>query len=311
MDSKVVRQFVVGLVAVSILALALPAVATSAVSTDFDADRVTVAGAFPVPWGDPNIDLDANTIKDADEWALLAAILADPAKIGHDAIHAAYVANVARSELDLAAYEGYGPLQDSVCRISAAYLTIGDLAKVAVVASIYNDLGVTLNPANYDLTNVSILGGSADPDEDGLDNVTEYAMAGGNRTQYIINALTPFVPPVEPVSISVTGGGWVEEGDAIVFTAGPAGAVSYQWYKNGGAIGSATSSVYTIASATLSDSGQYYCQINTGAKAIVNTPTVTVIVFAEGALPFAGVLGVGLLLGVLAAGGAYVIRRKR
>ena len=70
-------------------------------------------------------------------------------------------------------------------------------------------------------------------------------------------------------------GGLVCLGKAFTFLINAADTVgitlSYQWYKNGSAIGAATSSTYTIASAAYTDAGTYYCVITDNVTPTANT----------------------------------------
>ena len=64
-------------------------------------------------------------------------------------------------------------------------------------------------------------------------------------------------------------------------TTSDAGTISYQWYKDGVAISSATASTYVINSVSSSDGGSYYAQaINTlsGIKVATNSATATLTV---------------------------------
>jgi hypothetical protein len=66
---------------------------------------------------------------------------------------------------------------------------------------------------------------------------------------------TPVGPSiiVQPVSRTVS------EGTAVSFSVSASGAdVTYQWYKNGAVIPSATSTTYSIASAASTNIGSYY-----------------------------------------------------
>ena len=70
-------------------------------------------------------------------------------------------------------------------------------------------------------------------------------------------------------TVNAVSGYWFYPGDAIVLSAAPTGSpsgspVSYQWKKGGVDIVGATSSTYSIASATTADAGNYTCTISYG-----------------------------------------------
>lgn len=73
----------------------------------------------------------------------------------------------------------------------------------------------------------------------------------------------------------------VSAGQSASFTVGASGAppLSYQWQRNGVAIGGATSATYTLPSATLADSGaQFRAVVSNGSgSATSNTATLTVV----------------------------------
>ena len=81
---------------------------------------------------------------------------------------------------------------------------------------------------------------------------------------------------VHPVSQTVN------PGDPVTFTVTATGTapLSYQWKKNGGDIGGATSSAYTIGSAAQSHEGSYTCYVSnsigdtTSNAATLNSPAV-------------------------------------
>lgn len=66
-------------------------------------------------------------------------------------------------------------------------------------------------------------------------------------------------------------------GQSLTLTAGATGGgLSFQWYRNGGAISGATSSTYTVAAVTASHFGKYHCRISNGAGSI-NTGTANIV----------------------------------
>jgi PKD repeat protein len=111
-------------------------------------------------------------------------------------------------------------------------------------------------------------------------------------------------------TISVAPGPWVEEGAEVTFTAGPAGALDYQWYKDSLALGGAVNQTYVIGSAVIADSGRYHCRVTTVAG-IADTDPVDLTVFAVGALPAGGWWAVAALAALLWALTTVLVRRRR
>jgi hypothetical protein len=140
----------------------------------------------------------------------------------------------------------------------------------------------TLTPQNFN-SNAMGSGGSY--------TVTVFAIGDGvNYTsstakQCLVVTLNTWgaLPTVTINPTSVTKG----PGESATFTTAAtttdAGTISYQWYKDGIAISSATTSTYVINSVSSSDSGSYYAQaINTlsGIKVATNSATATLAIQA-------------------------------
>lgn len=62
---------------------------------------------------------------------------------------------------------------------------------------------------------------------------------------------------------------------------------TYQWYKDGNAISGATSSSYTIASATLAEAGAYHVVVTNSAGSATSTAAAITVVFASESTAFA------------------------
>lgn len=79
-----------------------------------------------------------------------------------------------------------------------------------------------------------------------------------------------------PVSKVVMEG----SGVSLNVAASGSGTLSYQWYKNGTAISGATSSLFSIASAITSNTGNYYAVVrNSSSSATSNTVSLSVTAF--------------------------------
>ena len=125
-----------------------------------------------------------------------------------------------------------------------------------------------------------------------LEQQTPVAVTNGAFTfnlpaQSVVTFASTFVvanPPVittQPVSQTVIAG------NSVTFSAVANGAPTptYQWKKDGVAIGGATGSTYTISSATIGDVGNYtVVATNSSGSAISNPAALSIIVAPSGAV---------------------------
>ena len=88
------------------------------------------------------------------------------------------------------------------------------------------------------------------------------------------NLLSMAAAATAPSVTSTTGGGSVTEGGSITFTVDATGTdpLTYQWTKGGSNISGATSSSYTIASTTTSDTGSYAVVVTNSAGSATSSP---------------------------------------
>jgi hypothetical protein len=124
--------------------------------------------------------------------------------------------------------------------------------------------------------------------------------------------------PSEPAPEGIVANprGWVSEGTVVTLTA-PDGGTNYQWRFEGepmsddpDRITGATSRVLRFDPVTVDDAGTYTCAYDDGTgKAPVETPAYELVVFEAGALPVAGMVGLGLLAALTAIGGVVMRRR--
>ncbi len=84
-----------------------------------------------------------------------------------------------------------------------------------------------------------------------------------------------------------------------------------QWSKDGSPIGGETGASLVRDPVVLGDAGVYSVHVGDGSKGAVDSPNVTVTVFAMGALPAMGFAGFGLLVSMCAAAGAIRARWRR
>jgi len=96
---------------------------------------------------------------------------------------------------------------------------------------------------------------------EGLVDMTDYATqetfgVGANMSRTLRTA----VPPLPLITLQPADGALVE-GQTLEFSAAAAGALSYQWSRDGEDIDGATAANYVIGSALLSDTGAYTCTV--------------------------------------------------
>lgn len=107
---------------------------------------------------------------------------------------------------------------------------------------------------------------------------------------------------------------WSQVGDPLLLAvecAGYVGAISYQWFKDGGLIDGATSAEFRIDSLAEDDEGWYSCRVTDTAKAIHETEPVFVQVFAPGELPATGAPALCAIAATCAASALGAFRRKK
>jgi len=94
---------------------------------------------------------------------------------------------------------------------------------------------------------------------------------------------------------------------------GNLGAVTFQWYKDGGGksntlLPGEESSTLTLTDLIVGDAGDYFCAVSDQVTT-VNSATMTLVVLSG--LPLAGIPALGGLALLLGAAGAVVLRRRR
>jgi hypothetical protein len=109
-----------------------------------------------------------------------------------------------------------------------------------------------------------------------------------------------FVPgEVVQATLVVTNNGVVDEGGIATFSVTPLDGLAYRWYKDDEQIDGANGSTFVLDPVTLSDSGDYYCEIDVTTKATITTPVVTLEVNETTSVPL-GSMAPYLLLMALA-----------
>jgi hypothetical protein len=105
--------------------------------------------------------------------------------------------------------------------------------------------------------------------------------ATSNNAVLTVNAVAPSIT-AQPANRTITAG----QTAAFSVTASGTAPLSYQWQKNGSAIGGATSSSYTTPAETTTDNGAQFSVVvsNSAGNATSNAATLTVNPAAPGAL---------------------------
>ncbi len=212
----------------------------------------------------PLYDNNMNMMPDGDEFALIAAIIADPANPYHDVVHQGFIDNYARVQADVGGF--VGAIAPGLLSILAAYALLGDgtLVRGPVMEQApleatgsWGFLGVVYhecapygsrytsgapNPDQY-VRLLSLLPACADLDGDGISNLREWNGAGRVQSSYALAATDLAVavdggnswgqcgeiPPeffYDPASRHVYKYVHIDEG-GITFNAAEAAAVSF------------------------------------------------------------------------------------
>jgi hypothetical protein len=316
--------------------------------SSFSADILTYQSLFfcstdingPVNPDPPSgsLPVTGNGIPDGDfELGLLAAIMNRTSYAHCAEITAAYKANfdffrvlvtTALANVPVKAdLRGLVPslapyLASGLTTILAGYATEGDPDTVAALDALINELGAigVTPPAGGVAGNTTgfpaILSPSGDANGDGFSNrvvYNYYKLQGAAKVIEVQlgDGSAVFPPPVAE-KVIILGAGTYEEGMALELKAVAVNceALDYAWLKDGAPIALATGSSLSIPVLALTDAGTYACNINIADKALIESLPVTVVVAPAGSLPIAGGLGLALLAGACALGGAGGLRRR-
>lgn len=267
-----------------------------------DAD-VDQNGGFQAP-----ATLLPNGILDQAEAHLIFAILNNDSAPNHVAIHAAWTANLARATTDLALgmFAPYRP-------VVAVYTTIGTPESFQSIAAFVSTYGVSLNPANYNLTAAGWLGPNGDLDGDDYTNLVEFEGAA-DEAAYITGAQTVNAPPTLTVTVAGNvSGAMTPSGTSVTLTATAVSGTApytYVWKKDGVATGDTGASLTFVAA--VADSGTYTCQVTDSsapAGTVDSSNSVVLNVMDAANLPAMGIAGIVLLAGLAGALGARKIRK--
>ena len=144
------------------------------------------------------------------------------------------------------------------------YITDSQIPPITTSTSSGNNLVRRANTAGVVST---IAGAGSTGSADGTGNAAQFysmqaAAVNSAGVVYLADTFnqTMRVGGIKPVVTTQLGTQTVNAGQSVTFsvTASGSGALTYQWFKNGTAIGSATSAFYTISSTTSTDAGNYW-----------------------------------------------------
>jgi len=132
-----------------------------------------------------------------------------------------------------------------------------------------------------------------------------------NRIALAAAAIGPAGPSVN-LSLDVEGATFTEEGGSITLSANDTMSAPFQWQLDGGDLGGETNGTLSLSPTTTGDSGVYTLdfEFDDGAKVPMTSNPVSVSIFPAGALPVAGIMGLGVLALLGAVGGTVAMRRR-
>ncbi len=112
-----------------------------------------------------------------------------------------------------------------------------------------------------------------------------------------LDLATAPLTPIGPANLTVRGGGGLNIGDTRTLGSLVNGTLplTYQWYKDGALIGSATGPEYTFTAGSLNDGGTFQLVVSNASGSVTNSVVVTVAGTQAGSRDFAFRPGAGTL----------------
>jgi len=110
-------------------------------------------------------------------------------------------------------------------------------------------------------------------------NIGLYTIVASNSYGSVTSAPIPLTLVFTPIILSAPEGLTIAPGDPASFTVLARGGqpLSYQWSVNGTNIPGATSNIYSIASATTNDTGEYQVQVNNAFSTVETAPALLTV----------------------------------
>ena len=213
----------------------------------------------------------------------------------------------------------YGDLTKTVLRVPV--VNGGDF--VTVIANLSNTADTDPNTFQGQGGAVTWPAGDVVPDSLGffamqfgdLNDGAEVVQTGDLLSVDFLALTTDYTPYLAQAPAGTTeivcspGAGFIEEGMRVVLTA-PDG-LNHQWYFEGSAVVGGTSQELVLDPVQLSDAGSYVCRYDDESKAVVDTPAYDLAVLPADSLPVAGLVGLGILIGLAGLGGARRAGKQR
>jgi len=192
---------------------------------------------------------------------------------------------------------GFYPASASYLSVISA--TIGKISFVPTITSLLSVSGIygyaftytitgSNGPTNYTATGLpagltvnsstGVISGT--PTAAGVTNVIINAIniAGKSIDSNLVITVIP--PPIKPaITVQPASAATINQGSAATLTVTATGTLpTYQWYLGSTAITGATSSTYTITSATPSSAGSYTCVVSNSLGSVTSTAEVVSVI---------------------------------
>ena len=251
--------------------------------------KVVVNSSHAVPPPDMNTqDGNADGLVDRAQFRLLDALLREDGAPHHAEVLAAYQANLARFAQDntlglrcnFMEFLYHFTCNDFGIYVATTFTLAEPVAYQTLAAEFLDNSGITLDPANYNLSLANLLPPNADLDGDGYTNAQEYAAVCGNMDAYVAavkdaskNPAT--LPCCSNCVLQITGepqDAWKYAGQALTLSVAvkdAEGTVHCRWYKGDSAVGGDAPEL-VFSSLQPADSGLYRCVVSDASETVTS-----------------------------------------